>query len=141
MDIRIATPEDIVKIIEMCFAFSESSDYTKYVEAEQIGKMAAAFLTQEDKVILVNNAVTGMVWGLKTQFPWGSAQVCTEMLWWVDPSERGNGLGNKLLEALGAWAKEQECVIVALASLDLDIGNVFEKHGFKLYERTYWKEI
>lgn len=141
MDIRKATVEDLPRILEMGFGFAETTSYKEFITAEQVGKMTAIFLTSEDKVILVNEDLTGMVWGMATQFPWGVIKVASEMVWWVDPSERGHGLGKELLKALNEWALEQDCKILALTGLDKDVASIYEKAGFELYERTYFKRI
>lgn len=141
MDIVEAGPQHLNRILEMCLRFGKLTDYAKYIEPRQIGKVVASHLMDDNKVILINKEQTGMIFGLTAPLIWGPAKTAIEMLWWVEPEERNRKLGKELVLAFENWAKKQGCELITLACLDDRVARMYKKAGFKLYERTYYKEI
>ena len=126
----------------MALRFAPTTTYAQFIEPRAIGRVVAAHLMEDNKVIFINEAQTGMVFGFTSPFVWGASyKTATEMLWWVEPEERNKKLGKQLIVRLEAWAREQGCKLLTLTSLDSRVGRMYTKAGFKIYERTYIKEL
>lgn len=141
MDINKATVKDLDIIIRMSVKFIESTNYAKYTDANKLARIVVDFLTSEDKVILIDSEKRGFIAGLITPFIFSTNRVATEFGWWVEPEYRKTGLGKALIEAFQSWAKDNDCSMVTLTSLNEDVGKLFERAGYSLYERSYFKEI
>ncbi|MFT3893825.1 MAG: GNAT family N-acetyltransferase [Anaerolineales bacterium] len=63
---------------------------------------------------------------------WTWAQACQIQTLWVDPSLRGQGYGEKLLEAAEAEARTRGCKIVMLESYSFQAPVFYQKHGYEL---------
>lgn len=140
MDIRKATKDDLELVIKMAYSFLLSTNYKDYVDNEKFGQFVASFLIDTNKVIFLYEDI-GMLAGFINPFIFGTKLMATEMAWWVEPKYRNKKVGIALINAFSEWAKENGCVAMSLVSLDDNISKMYEREGFKLYERAYFKEI
>lgn len=140
MDIREATINDSVQILEMLLNFAASSPYTNLVDTYRIGQMAGSFILDADKLALICPG-QGILLAMFMPFAWGKVRTATEMAWWVEPEYRGNGVGQALIEAFQEWAADKECKAITLTSLDSSVDKLYGRLGYKLCEQTYIKEI
>jgi GNAT superfamily N-acetyltransferase len=140
--LKIATLEDFDTVFDLAMKFSKASNYDKFVDPEKVKGMINIFLTadQTDKLILLYGDV-GMLVAATTPFIFGGQKMATEIAWWVEPSERKNGVGDQLLQAFEHWAKKIGCKMVTMTSLDDNVGKFYETRDYVLYERAYFKEI
>jgi GNAT superfamily N-acetyltransferase len=63
---------------------------------------------------------------------WTWAQACQVQTLWVHPSLRGQGYGEKLLEAAEKEARERGCKIIMLESYSFQAPAFYQKHGYEL---------
>lgn len=127
--------------MKMAVSFIETTHYVKYADPEVLAKLVYGLIIDTNKVILIDENNQGFIAGLITPFVFGTDLIASEFGWWVEPEARKTGLGQQLMEAFHTWAKENGCKMITLTSLDDDVGKLYEKAGYSLYERAYFKEI
>jgi hypothetical protein len=66
-----------------------------------------------------------------------------EMFWWVDPKWRKGMLGLRLMDAFEEVGKIKEANSVVMVSTNLtpQLGKLYERRGYTMYEETYRKDI
>lgn len=140
--IRIATAEDKEVILKLAKSFVDALSYEKIVDFEKVSKIVDHFLDapKSEKIILLYEDV-GMIAGAVTPMIFSDVKIATELMWWVDPSERAKEIGSSLLEAFELWAKKVDAFSVSMVCLDERVGKFYEKNGYSLMERMYFKEI
>lgn len=140
---KIATIEDLPEILEMSKEFISKTGYEKYADEGQIENLIKTIVTgkQNEMIILLQPGV-GFIAGQVSPFVFGPHLIASEIAWWVNEDKRKSGEGIELLNAFEYWAKHVAgCTMVTLASLDPKVGKIYEKKGYRLYERAYMKEI
>lgn len=140
--IRKATIEDVDALVEMGIKFAEASPYKDYYTKDKI-RTIAEFSVRDTLgfVAFIDVDSKGMLVGYCSEFLLGKIKTATELGWWVNPEDRKTSIGKELLQAFEEWAKEQDCKLITMISLDDALGSFYEKCGYKLTERTYMKEL
>lgn len=138
--IRIATLDDLEQIVSMSMKFVQDTPYSEYANQETIRDLAMNLVSDNNKsIILLSDH--GMIAGLVTPNLFGSGHFATELAWWIDPEYRGSREGSQLLEAFEYWSKLVGCKAINMTCLDDQVGQYYEKKGYRLRERAYIKEI
>lgn len=140
---KVATFEDLTEIADMSMKFMETTGYAPYADRTTIERLIAGLITgeQNEKIIIFQSGV-GFLAGCVVPFLFGPHLLATEIAWWVEPKERGNGAGIEFLAAFEYWAKEKAgCSMISMVCLEDKLGEVYEKRGYKLYERAYMKVL
>ncbi|WP_195176669.1 N-acetyltransferase [Mesorhizobium sp. INR15] len=57
--------------------------------------------------------------------------MCEIKTLWIADSERGKGLGSRLLDAAEQEARRRGCHVIHLASFTFQAPDFYEKHGFE----------
>jgi len=74
-----------------------------------------------------------------------SHKVSQELLWWLTPSARGSGVGNKMFNHLQLWSKERGAKTIFMIALEDErsakMEKVYCRAGFEPMERTFMKGI
>jgi len=140
---KIATIEDLPEILEMSLKFLSSTGYTKYSDEQTIRNLIETVITgQQNEMIILLIPGVGFIAGQTSPFAFGSHLIASEIAWWVNVEHRKEGAGAELIEAFEYWAKNVAgCTTITLTSLDTKVGKIYEKKGYKLYERAYMKEL
>ncbi len=73
--------------------------------------------------------------------PFGAGLCASETVWFIAESARGrNAL--KMLDAYEAWAKDQGCAVVCMASLAInDVSRIYTRRGYSPVETHFMKAI
>ena len=142
-EIKIATIEDVDEIMEMSKQFLSTTGYTEYSDEQTIRNLINTVITgQQNEMIILLIPGTGFIAGQSSPFAFGSHFLASEIAWWVNEDKRKSGAGTELIDAFEYWAKHVAgCTIITLTSLDDEVGKLYEKKGYKLYERAYMKEL
>lgn len=142
MSIKIATIEDLDLVVSLAMKFAQASPYATYATEEDMRQLAKQIIEgpKENGIVLLYEDF-GMIAGVARKFIYGYPYGATELAWWVDEDKRGTKAGVELLEAFEHWAKKVGCLYITMTSLDDQIGNYYEKKGYKLCERAYMKQI
>ncbi len=146
--IRNAMAADIPAIVEMSRLFYSTTSYAEWADfnADTVGKLAENLLTNH--VMLVADAdgtLAGMV-GLFVAPHMFNVQVTAayEVVWWVDPSAQGAGIGKALLAAIepACTAKGAKAIqMVHLHSSPPQAAAIYERMGFTHTESSYTKRV
>lgn len=80
-----------------------------------------SFMIQNEKQEIVAG-ISGWTW----------AQACEIQALWVHPSWRGQGYGQRLLEAAEQEAREHNCKMILLSSYSFQAPGFYQKHGYEL---------
>ena len=142
MALRIANIDDLDIVLDLSYKFADSSEYATLVDKTKVKGIVENILrsnSTEEIILLYDNI--GLLAGKKLPFTFGIMNMATEVAWFVEPEYRNKGVGKELIEAFQFWAKKTGCFGVILACLDDEVGSFYEKLGYKLYERAYFKRI
>lgn len=140
--IKIATMEDFALIRSMSIKFLEATDYKKYYNENKMDLLITDWLKSDNNIkIALLHGEDGMIGGCVNPFLFGNILTATEIAWWVEPEKRKTKVGKELLEAFEFWAKKVGCALIVMISIDDSLGYYYEKNGYKLFERSYMKEI
>lgn len=140
---KIATIEDLPEILDMSLNFMSKTGYTKYSDEQTIRNLIESIVTgrQNEMIILLIPGV-GFLAGQASPFAFGPHFIASEIAWWVNEDKRKSGAGIELMDAFEYWAKNVAgCTVISLTSLDPKVGKIYEKKGYRLYERAYMKEL
>lgn len=146
--IRMATEEDIPRIVEMGRSFWELTDYRSVpYDPGSIEHWSRVMISQElllvaeadGEVIASVGAVCAPLLG-NVQF-----RVASELFWWVEPKYRSHGMGQALLMGIEAAARAQNVTffnMIALNSVDPEaVAALYLAHGYKLFEWSFVKDL
>ena len=139
MTVRIATGSDWTIANQLAMKFCTEA-YGKWVNKQVITDLVESLIFDEDKIMFLYED-KGFLAGILNRFILGDRLMAVELGWYVNPDSRGRKIGKDLIKAFEAWAKEKNASLVTMVSIDDDVGAYYEKNGYKLYERTYMKEI
>src|SRR5580698_1547835 len=106
LTVRLATAEDIPRLVAMGRRFRSETSYSKYLgeNPERMAELGAILLAKDGLLVLERDgeAVGMLGFILHSHFISGEL-VAGEVFWWVEPEHRGDGL--KLLEETKRRAK------------------------------------
>ena len=137
--VRIATGSDWQIANKLAMKFC-SEAYGKWVDQTIVTDLVESLIFDEDKVMFLYKE-DGFLAGILNRFILGNKIMAVELGWYVNPDSRGKKIGKDLINAFEDWAKEKNADLITMVSIDNDVGNYYEKNGYKLYERTYMKEL
>jgi hypothetical protein len=100
MKIRLAVEADLPRLVEMGQRFREDTRYHRYLtwNSERVLSLLKQCLSREELLVGEEGEVVGfLAFIIHDHFLSGDRMV-SEILWWVEPEHRGEGL--KLLEGM-----------------------------------------
>lgn len=148
MTIRDATTADVPALIRMARAFLEATPYGRMFKATpesleallaflfQLGDRGAILLAVDD-----DGQPFGMLVIVAAETPFDGRLYADEIVWWVDPTGRGQlRAGPLLLRAAEEWARERKCYMVKMvAPIPSTVGGFYERLGYSAIETAYAK--
>lgn len=146
--IREASYQDIPSIVDMSRKFYATTSYSAWADfsAETVAALTRTLI--DTGVMLVaeeDGENVGMVGLFIGPFMFNSDHVAAyEVVWWVNPSAQGAGVGKALLEAIepACRAKGASTVqMVALASSPPQASAMYERAGYTHSESSYTKVL
>ena len=138
--IRPATVADVPRLVEMGAAFLASSPYAGRLadNPAQMTALATRLITDDDGAVFVvdrDGDLVGMIGVLAARHFLSDECVAYEVFWWVEPSSRGCGI--RLMQAAERWAKAAGAVRLAMIAPSDEVGQLYERLGYDLVERSY----
>lgn len=148
--IRTATHDDGGAILLMAEKAYRAAAHEKQLgpfDRDATSRVIAALIEISDGDVLVADGADGPVGmiavSLAPMLLAPAYRLAREITWWVDPRKRENGVGNALLDAAMAWAKEHGAQDLWMSSpkATQEIAHLCVKRGFRLMESTYVKGV
>ncbi|MEO4000307.1 GNAT family N-acetyltransferase [Mesorhizobium sp. CAU 1732] len=138
--VRHATESDRLRVVRLLGESHKAAGFTfpfDAVRAEALFKqhMAAGL------VLVLGDPAQGVLMAAATDHPFGMGRVAKETVWFIRPEARGRS-AFKMLDAYEAWAREQGCVAVGMASLATnDVSRLYERRGYAAAETHFLKSL
>jgi len=137
---QATTERDFNIAFQMAMRFAENSPYKKFIDPNTISNIIVGAMKSKDAIVLLCGEM-GMIVVMMVPFIYGEVKMAVELAWWVEPIHRASKVGTALWNAAEVWAKANGAVGMTMISLDDEVGKVYEKYGYELKERTYFKEL
>lgn len=142
--IRKATGADAEQINRMGQRFVSESPYGDLltVSPVRLAETIAHVLGNPDGVILVSSkgeVLTGMIALLAYDHPFSGERMAFEVVWWVQPEARGDGV--KLLKAAEEWAREHGIGKVQMVAPNDRVGALYQRLGYAPVETSYQRSL
>lgn len=147
-NLKVANLTDLQEIKRMCKAFFLSSIYNdKEYDADKVHDTILELLHDPaNRVILLalrGDKPCAVLAATVAPLLFNASRIATEVVWWVDDKHRRSGVGQQLIEAYEYWAINiAKADYIQLCSLNGgdEVGQYYEKIGYKLTEKAYIKE-
>lgn len=143
--IRTAATEELPAVLELLKPFSAHMEKVLGIESDEQDEINSLSAMQQDGLLLVDDQMRGAVGALI--FPLflnTDVLIAQELFWWVKLEARGDGVGDELMDALEAFAKQRGVKLVFmmdLATSPESAERVFKKRGYAMSERHWIKRI
>ena len=149
--VREAVEADLPICVQMSADFHAASPMNRVCAFEPGGyeEFLRGALNNLDICILLaelNGEIVGITAGIIYPLYFSpSHKVSQELLWWLTPSARGSGVGNKMFKHLQLWSKERGAKTIFMIALEDErsakMEKVYCRAGFEPMERTFMKGI
>lgn len=142
--IRRATLEDTDRLIEMGRRFVSETTYSTLVSADpqRVAGLVFDLLDNPSAVVLVSGSdatLTGMIAAIAYEHPFSGEQTAFEIVWWVDPEARGQGV--RLLRAAEEWARERGAKRMQMVAPNGRVGELYARLGYAAVETSYQRSL
>lgn len=92
-------------------------------------------------VLESDGVVSGILMAGVFDHPFGAGLCANETVWFIAEEARGRG-SLKMLDAYEAWAKEQGCAVICMASLAInDVSRIYTRRGYAPVETHFMKAL
>jgi GNAT superfamily N-acetyltransferase len=138
--VKQATPDDFPAILKMGRRFHEFSPWRDRPFSDDATLEMLHRITESDDAVLFTNG-TGILGGVVAPIYFGGGVVAQELFWFADKG------GRELLDAFEQWADDKGASGVLMISLAMDektderMGKIYERRGYRLRERNYYKGL
>lgn len=142
--IRRATLDDMPRLLAMGQRFASETEYRDLITIRP-GPLAVAIrsiLGNPDGATFVSGTdatLTGMIAVLAYDHPFSGERTAFEVVWWVDPEARGDGL--RLLRAAEGWAREQGIRKMQMVAPNERVGALYRRLGYAPVETSYQRSL
>jgi GNAT superfamily N-acetyltransferase len=107
------TPQDVQYLEDRIYEFNSTA--TGITDGEWL----AFFVREADRIVA---GLCGNTWG----------GTCELRQFWVQPSQRGRGLGTRLLRAAEQEARRRGCTQIVLMTFSFQAPSFYARHGFEV---------
>lgn len=142
--IRRATLDDTGRLLEMGQRFVAETDYARLITISPVALAAAihSILANPNGAVFVSGSdatLTGMIAMLAYDHPFSGERTAFEVVWWVEPEARGDGV--RLLRAAEAWAREQGITKMQMVAPNGRVGEFYQRMGYAPVETSYQRSL
>ena len=118
------------------FDYSFQAAYAAQLFDQHIASHQACVLVFEQ-----DGQVSGLLMAVWFEHPFGAGRYAKETVWFIAPHARGRA-ATKMLSAYEAWAKEQGCIVIGMASLETnDVSKLYLRRGYQPVETHFLKTL
>lgn len=140
--IRPATDADIPRIVEMGLRFREQTAYRNAIAAnpDQIRKITEHVMSVDGLLVSERNGyVCGMIGVVLFPHFFSGEMVAGEVVWWVEPEYRGEGI--KLVREAERRAKAKGAVKMQMIAPNEQVAAVYKRLDYKYVESSYQRTL
>lgn len=142
--IRKALPADKVACIKLLRESHAAAGFTFPFQASYAAQLFDQHMALQSACILVltrEEQIAGLLMAAWFEHPFGAGRYAKETVWYIAPQARGRS-AIKMLDAYEAWAREQACTAIGMASLVTnDVSKLYERRGFAPVETHFLKSL
>lgn len=92
-------------------------------------------------VLVLGNPVQGVLMARTFDHPFGAGKWAKETVWYIAPEARGRS-AFQMLDAYEAWAREQGCTTIGMASLATnDVSGIYQRRSYAPAETHFLKAL
>ena len=144
MTVRKALISDMDRVIEMALRFVAETPYGEYItiRPDRLALTVSSLMANPDAAILVSengSRLTGMIGMMAYDHPYSGERTAFEVVWWVDPESRGDGV--RLLRAAEEWAREHGAIKAQMVAPNERVGALYARLGYTPVETSYQRSL
>lgn len=134
-DYSLAVVEDLEEMLPLMIAMHKESVYNQFPLRKGIEKTLQGMSIG----LYFKDELVGFLNCLVIDHPLVEVKMAMEQGWYVRPDHRGKH-STRLIEAYEVWATMNDAKVLQLSHMNTDVlDKVYEKFGFKLYEKAFIK--
>ena len=140
--IRLATKEDIPRLVEMGQRFRAHSTYSQYLadNPEQMAKLGQQLIDVDGLLISERDGkIIGMMGFILHNHFLSGEKVAGEVFWWMEPEYRGDGL--RLLHEAERRSKAAGAKYMHMIAPTEQVETIYKRLGYQYVEATYQKSL
>lgn len=138
--VRLATEADRAAVIRLLKESHAAAGFTFPFSAPHAAQLFDAHLI-DGLILVVGQTAQGVLMARKFEHPFGAGKWAKETVWYISPDARGRS-AFQMLDAYEAWAREQGCVTIGMASLATnDVSGIYERRGYAPAETHFLKAL
>ncbi len=140
--IRHATASDKMACLRLLRESHEAAGFTfPFSAAHASALFDYHHASPQTCLMVIGDKPVGLLMAGWFEHPFGFGRFAKETVWWITPGARGRW-ANKMLDAYEAWAREQSCRAVGMATLATnDVSVLFLRRGYLPAETHYLKAL
>lgn len=139
-DVRRATACDRIAIIRLLQDSHAAAGFTFPFSAPHADMLFRQHM-ERGLVLVTGEPAQGVLMAMTFEHPFGAGKWAKETVWYIAPEERGRA-ALRMLDTYEAWAREQGCTTIGMASLaSNDVSKIYERRGYAPAETHFVKAI
>lgn len=140
--IRLATLEDLPRLVEMGKRFRSESAYKNFIPensqkmtetAQKLIELGTVYVSEQD------GKLDGMIGFLLFDHPLSGEKTASEIFWWVEPEARGTGI--RLLHTMKRAAKQSGAVKMQMIAPSPEVAEIYLRLGYLPIETHFQKSL
>lgn len=139
-DVRRAVEGDRLAVIRLMKDAHDAAGFTFPFSAPHADMLFRQHLAG-GLVLVAGQPAQGVLMAMPFDHPFGAGKWAKETVWYIAPEARGRA-ALRMLDAYEAWAREQGCVTIGMASLATnDVSKIYERRGYAPAETHFVKSL
>lgn len=139
-DVRRADPADRVAVIRLLKESHAAAGFRFTFSAPHADALFRQHI-ERGLLLVCGRPAKGVLMARTFEHPFGAGKWAKESVWYVTPDARGRS-AIQMLDAYEAWAREQGCSTIGMASLESnDVSRLYARRGYVPVETHFLKTI
>lgn len=143
-DVRRARNSDAGAVVDLLRQSHAAARWAFPFDPMRAHLLFCRHMQSEKACVLVlesDDVVSGLLMAGVFDHPFGAGLCANETVWFIAEEARGRGSW-KMLDAYEAWAKEQGCAVICMASLAInDVSRIYMRRGYAPVETHFMKAL
>lgn len=138
--VRHATEADRLAVIRLLKESHNAAGFTFPFSAPHADALFRAHMAS-GLILVTGSPARGVLMASTFDHPFGAGKWAKETVWYIAPDARGRA-ALQMLDAYEAWAREQGCAVIGMASLvSNDVSRLYERRGYAPAETHFLKAL